>query len=126
MEKIVLIAEVRNEKLFTKGYIVIDGNKKEGIFGKDYVQIESENQCLNFLYHELKYDLSGDKPVFFYNTTKYSNDSLYTHELYCPEQYMFLDNKKGMSLTLVRREKNRLKIAEIITELNKTRQEVFQ
>ena len=89
MGKIVLRAKVKTAKMVNDGYIIIDGEKKDGILGHDYIQIDSDDDCIYLTYYEYKYDLSEKKPKFFFTTKHYINASAYSTELCCPEKYSF-------------------------------------
>lgn len=121
MSKVIIRAQYDTEDIFCDGYICIDGNCIEGIFGIDYVKIDIIENSIHLLLHEKIYTNKGDSLFNYTRSRTFISQTLYSSKLYCPESYILFYQDYGMSLSLIETVKDSWKVNEIFKELSKIR-----
>ncbi len=121
MGKVAIRAQYDTENIVCDGYICINGDCIEGIFGIDYVKINIVKNSMNLFLHEDVYEKKNNS-LFHYNRSRtFLSQSLYSSKLYCPESYILFCHDCGMSLSLIETVKDKKKVDEIFRELSKIR-----
>jgi len=121
MGKVAIRAQYDTEDIVCDGYICIDNNCIEGIFGIDYVKIDIINNTMHLSLHENIYSKKDDIIINYTRSRNFISQTLYSSQLYCPESYILFCQDYGMSLSLIETIDDKYEVNKIFRELSEIR-----
>ena len=126
MERIALRAEYRTDNIFNEGYICIskDGDEEiiEGIFGTDYLKLDFiDESTLHLLLCETVVVPVRYICISVPFKTAYESYEIYHHEISCPDEYYFENDRESLSLCILSMENSPEKIETIFNLLDNVR-----
>lgn len=122
MSRVAIRATYKTETVYNEGYICIDGDTIEGVFGLDYVKIDfSPGNSFFFILYEMSFSVEDKQLLASIKRSIYESQKLYVPELCSPEDYLLFGSEGDMNLSLIEVETDIAKIKEVFESLEKVR-----
>jgi len=126
MEKVAIRSQYKTKNTICDGYICIDNNIIEGVFGLDYIKIDIIHNKMNLYLYENTYTIQNGFLQSHLHFKNYTSKNMYSSTLYCPEIYILSsENYNEMLLDLIECEKNVIKLQSIFEELDKVKSRFY-
>lgn len=113
----VLRANYKTANCINDGFIFINGNTIQGLFGLDILRLDFQVNHFILTLHENVYT-SKDKMIYYETKDSiYESQSVYDRQIYAPETYIFFnknDKKDGLSLEITAREYDESRVNEAV------------